>query len=72
MPNSATNLMSRDPEFVLLREERIALKHNEGCAACQFRNKKAVFGDRYVCNDLSRQPITGLKFCHEWKLDEGL
>lgn len=70
--NRAVNLMGRDPENVVLAQERFDLKHSEGCAVCQFRNKKHVFGDRYVCDDLTRAPIKGQKFCHDWKLDEGL
>jgi len=68
--NSAVNLINKDPEYILLREERINLKHEQGCAVCKRRNTKSVFGGHYVCSDPTRQPIKGEKYCHLWAYDD--
>jgi len=70
--SSAVNLMGRTPEYMVLRQERIDLKHDEGCAVCKRRNTKSVFGGHFVCSDPTRQPIKGEKYCHLWAYDDAL
>jgi len=69
--NSAVNLINRDPANVVLAQEMYDLKHGEGCAVCRYRNTKHVFG-HYVCDDPTRQPLKGCKFCHRWEYDEAI
>ena len=68
--NLATNLMCSDPSALYLNEEN-RLMEKEGCAVCLFRNKKHVFGDKSLCDDLTRQPIEGECYCDQWTYDEG-
>jgi len=58
-----------NPEFNLLREERIQLKHDQGCAVCASKGEASVFG-HWPCRFLNRRPLPNEKYCHEWQLED--
>lgn len=66
------DLNCKDPAEIYLQSEEVSLKETQGCAVCLFRNKKHTFGDSSPCDDLTRQPLKGQKFCHQWEHDESL
>lgn len=65
------NLYSKDPEWVLEREQINDIKHRHGCAVCVHRDRTVrVFG-RGVCGIESKYPGPG-GFCGDWQYDEGV
>jgi len=68
MAATETNYISTNPEYNFLREERIQLKHDQGCAVCASKGEASAFG-RWPCR-FNRQPVQGEKYCHQWQLED--
>jgi len=63
------NLMSRNPEHVLMNQQIMELKHTQGCAVCVTRDRAAASIGGVACSIPGNYPRG--KFCNDWQLDEG-
>jgi len=64
------NIYNKNPEWVLEQRQLIDIKHQQGCAACEFRSRLRVFGVS-VCGIENNYPGQG-GFCNQWQYDEGV